>query len=661
MLEDLQTVTDKECLASIDYALEHLPRPPRVDRDLAGRSGAQACATARARCSDRAARGRPRVHEGGGARARRRARSRRHRGGGGRGAARADRGLARGAPSRLDLAANGGRPSSGRTRVRREPPLRRRLSEPGGARLARRRPSDVPVVGVGPRPVHCPSSATASSAAPTRRRCWPSSSARICSSSGSSTAAGSAFTRCWRSSRRLSSRPSSPPRLRRSTGARACGSRSTGFPVDAAQHAAAAGDHELVAQLLVEHHLTLIRTGGARTLLRWVRSLPDETIVGIPSSPSAARPRRPWSVKRRSNNAGCSSSPIVPRRSTPSASAPYLQPSARWSAPPRWTAMSAGRRGRSPGGRARARRTQTALSSQPMPATHAPSISRATSMRPGRRRCVASSIQTPSAGRPATRSPGRRLRSSPSIAGSLQSARTHAEKAKSIVGRLGSSRSWLGANAAAALGAVLRGRRAPRRSRARVRLRRALFPGRSRDRAPRVAACPSRPGSLRPRPSRRGEVDATLSARGDRRSHRQRASPLACRRCRARARAERRPAPAVGEILDPRARQSSRCSGCWPPISRLARSARSCSSLPTRFVPTRVRSTASSASTPARTRSRGRARSASSGIRNHLGDRRAARPHAGLRAQCSRHAESGVPAHRRGRAQRPRRARHSRA
>jgi LuxR family maltose regulon positive regulatory protein len=41
--------------------------------------------------------------------------------------------------------------------------------------------------------------------------------------------------------------------------------------------------------------------------------------------------------------------------------------------------------------------------------------------------------------------------------GSLASARGHAERAKAVVGRIGTSRSWLGANAAAALGAVLAG------------------------------------------------------------------------------------------------------------------------------------------------------------------------------------------------------------
>ena len=39
--------------------------------------------------------------------------------------------------------------------------------------------------------------------------------------------------------------------------------------------------------------------------------------------------------------------------------------------------------------------------------------------------------------------------------GRLAAARSHAEQAKAVVGRIGTSRSWLGANAAAAFGAVL--------------------------------------------------------------------------------------------------------------------------------------------------------------------------------------------------------------
>ena len=58
--------------------------------------------------------------------------------------------------------------------------------------------------------------------------------------------------------------------------------RSRGLPVEAVGHAAAAGDHELVAQLLVEDHLRLIRRGASGTLLRWVRTLPDDQIGEYP-------------------------------------------------------------------------------------------------------------------------------------------------------------------------------------------------------------------------------------------------------------------------------------------------------------------------------------------------------------------------------------------
>ena len=64
--------------------------------------------------------------------------------------------------------------------------------------------------------------------------------------------------------------------------------RSRGLPVEAVEHAAAAGEHELVAQLLVDYHLPLIRSGSGRTLLRWVRTLPDERIVDHPELAVAA-------------------------------------------------------------------------------------------------------------------------------------------------------------------------------------------------------------------------------------------------------------------------------------------------------------------------------------------------------------------------------------
>ncbi len=58
--------------------------------------------------------------------------------------------------------------------------------------------------------------------------------------------------------------------------------RSRRLPVETVVHAAAAGDQKLIAEVLVEHHLALIRGGASATLLRWVRTLPDELIVGHP-------------------------------------------------------------------------------------------------------------------------------------------------------------------------------------------------------------------------------------------------------------------------------------------------------------------------------------------------------------------------------------------
>jgi LuxR family maltose regulon positive regulatory protein len=79
--------------------------------------------------------------------------------------------------------------------------------------------------------------------------------------------------------------PAAAPRIHRQA---AEWLRSRGLPVEAVAHAAAAGDHELVAAILVERHLPLIRTGSGRTLLRWVRTLPDDHVVEHPELAVAA-------------------------------------------------------------------------------------------------------------------------------------------------------------------------------------------------------------------------------------------------------------------------------------------------------------------------------------------------------------------------------------
>ena len=45
-------------------------------------------------------------------------------------------------------------------------------------------------------------------------------------------------------------------------------------PIEAMLHASAAGEPALVAELLAEHHLALMRSGAGRTFLRWAEPCP---------------------------------------------------------------------------------------------------------------------------------------------------------------------------------------------------------------------------------------------------------------------------------------------------------------------------------------------------------------------------------------------------
>ena len=229
-----------------------------------------------------------------------------------------------------------------------------------------------------------------------------------------------------------------------------------------------------------------------------------------------------------------------------------------------------------------------------------------------------------------------------------QSARSHAEKAKAIVGGIGTSRSWLGANAAAALGAVLEGE-GTRRGRAGAHLRGALLQRRGRDRPPRVAARPS-PGprsaaDASTRPKRRCSAREALDELAD-----AGAFPLWPTRSRSSSRGEAR---ADSGNLEAPSEAELAVLGCWPPICRSREIGGSCSSRPTRF-DAHARSTASSASRPEPRRLPERASWA----------RWAKRITWVIVVLCGlvrtaclmlRDADSAVPADRRGRAERPRR------
>ena len=57
---------------------------------------------------------------------------------------------------------------------------------------------------------------------------------------------------------------------------------------DALEHAAAVGDHRVVAAILADVHRTFVRTGHLTTLLRWSATLPEELLVEHPEVPVAA-------------------------------------------------------------------------------------------------------------------------------------------------------------------------------------------------------------------------------------------------------------------------------------------------------------------------------------------------------------------------------------
>ena len=53
-------------------------------------------------------------------------------------------------------------------------------------------------------------------------------------------------------------------------------------PVEAAAHASATGDEDLVTEIVMESHLAMIRSGGARTLLQFVQTRSDEQLCKHP-------------------------------------------------------------------------------------------------------------------------------------------------------------------------------------------------------------------------------------------------------------------------------------------------------------------------------------------------------------------------------------------
>jgi LuxR family transcriptional regulator, maltose regulon positive regulatory protein len=233
--------------------------------------------------------------------------------------------------------------------------------------------------------------------------------------------------------------------------------RSRGMVIEAIEHASAAGDDNMVAELLSEFHLALIRRGSAATLLRWVRTLPDELLVDHPELAAAAATAATMIGQRaheRRRLLQLADRARVERPEHFGLYADAVMAMARAAAADIGVskAVLEGRRAVELAQRGADEVFVAAFASLARALYFAGQLDEA---------WVAASraVEHPDALR---RAPGYALAQSmlaliAADRGWLTSARGHAEKARAIVGGITSSRSWLGANAAVALGAVLAG------------------------------------------------------------------------------------------------------------------------------------------------------------------------------------------------------------
>ena len=232
--------------------------------------------------------------------------------------------------------------------------------------------------------------------------------------------------------------------------------RSRGMPLEAAEHAAAAGDHELVAQVLICNYLALIRQGDALTYLRWVRSLPEECIVEHPLLAASAamaavlvggrtlEQRRLLQIADRACAARVEA--VEPHTELFILIARSITVARGVSA-----AVGDGLRA--------VRLAQTASDDEAIPGTLA-AYGRALFFAGDLGEAAAVSSQALEHPHVERRAPSLVVaHTTVALAavelGRLSHARKHAEAAKAAVGRIAASRSWLGANASVALGLVL--------------------------------------------------------------------------------------------------------------------------------------------------------------------------------------------------------------
>jgi ATP/maltotriose-dependent transcriptional regulator MalT len=225
-----------------------------------------------------------------------------------------------------------------------------------------------------------------------------------------------------------------------------------GLSVEATEHAVEAGDHALAATILSDRHLGLIRAGAARTLLRWVGMLPDEELARHPDltagSATAAVLVGGHTLEMRRLLG-------VLDRTRPDGHSPYARAGA---ATARAATADRGVTQALDDGRLAVAAAEAGADESLVAAlgAHARALYFCGDL-DGAWAAASRAIEHPDVER---RAPGHAFaRATLALVaverGWMDSARTHAAMTRSIVGRVGSRRSWLGANAALASGSVL--------------------------------------------------------------------------------------------------------------------------------------------------------------------------------------------------------------
>jgi LuxR family maltose regulon positive regulatory protein len=233
--------------------------------------------------------------------------------------------------------------------------------------------------------------------------------------------------------------------------------RSQGLIVEATEHAAAAEDHELVAQLLSEYHLALIRNGRAPTLLRWVWTLPDENITRHPDVALAAAVAATMVGRLTLQRRRLLALAEQARAEHPEAFGQY---EASVMAMARAAGMDNGVLDAVAQGRQAVDLAQGGAD-EVLVAAYA-GLARALYLAGDLDGAWAAASRAAEHPRATLRAPGYSVaRATLALVaadrGHLTSARAHAEVARALVGKITSSRSWLGSVAAEALAAVLAG------------------------------------------------------------------------------------------------------------------------------------------------------------------------------------------------------------